>query len=151
MCLSSLLPPALLCWVLDWYLLMWQIVKEVMTLNGHDVFHWLEVLELYLLDWQSTWKHSYPCYRLIWHLFPLWQCFHAESSEKDSLDLAFTAKLKSLQVMHSRISSFFAWSDANEVRSIHFQELIILEHLHMVRWFLQSGVWWRSLSGWSYP
>lgn len=54
---------------------MWQIVEEVMTLGGHDMFHGLKVLELPLLDWQSTWKHSNPCHRLIWHLYSLWQCF----------------------------------------------------------------------------
>lgn len=78
MCVSSLLLPALLCWVPDWCLLMLQIVKEVMTLDRHDMFHWLEVLELSLLDWQSTWEHSYPCYLFIWNLYPLWHCLRPD-------------------------------------------------------------------------
>lgn len=54
------------------------------------------------------------------------------------MDLAITAKLKSPQIMYSRISSFLAWSDAQQVKAIQFQDFIMLDHLHMVGFWSDS-------------
>lgn len=89
-----------------------------MTIDRHDGFNWLEVLELSLFDWQRTWKQSYPCHWPIWQLYKLWQFF----PQRGFWELTIWNE------------GFFAWPDAKEVRAIQFQELIVLEPFHMLRW-----------------
>jgi len=90
------------------------------------------------------------------HLAPVPLCgatSHAESFREGRLEmiLAFSAELKKpASEAQSDLPGFCfaAWSDAHEVRTIRFQELLVLyKHLHAGRrlaWFWQSGEWWCS-------
>lgn len=125
MCIASLLLPALLCGVLDWCLLVWQIVKEVMTLDRHDGFHWMEVLEVPLLDWQGN--------NLI-HAFGLFgictlcgSSSHTEATEKDNLKWTLPSLLNWRVRKSCTVGPpvFLPSLTAKQVQSVHFQELLV--------------------------
>lgn len=102
-----------------------QVWHVSLTAGPETSYPWLaELVETFL---SASLAHLAPVLSVA--ILPKWQL---------EMDFAYTAKLKSLQLMHSRISRFFSWSDACEVGAIHFLELTMLEQLHMVRWWPDS-------------
>ena len=130
----TLLPPVLLCYVHDWCQLMLQNVKEVKSLNGHHVCNWLEVLVSFIGRADGNAISSFGTCTFCG------SASQTESSKKDSLKWTLPALLnwRDCKSCTVRFSSFFAWRDANEIRSIPFVELITIEQLHIVRWWPDS-------------